>query len=74
MKIFFKNKAKMKISSDKRKTRNFIVKMPEQQAMIKEVLQSEEKGYQRRNQIFVKAVRILEIENIRLNIKIALSS
>lgn len=43
--------------------------MPEQQAMIKEVLQSEEKGYQRRNQIFVKAVRILEIENIRLNIK-----
>lgn len=64
----------MKISSDKRKTRNFIVKMPEQQAMIKEVLQSEEKGYQRRNQIFVKAVRILEIENIRLNIKIALSS
>lgn len=46
--------------------------MPEQQAMIKEVLQSEEKGYQRRNQIFVKAVRILEIENIRLNIKIAL--
>ena len=48
--------------------------MPEQQAMIEEVLQSEEKGYQRRNQIFVKALRILEIENIRLNIKIALSS
>jgi len=64
----------MKTSSDKRKTRNFIVKMPEQQAMIEEVLQSEEKGYQRRNQIFVKALRILEIENIRLNIKIALSS
>ena len=64
----------MKIYSDKRKTRNVTVKMPEQQAMIREVLQSEEKGYQRRNQILVKAVRILEIENIRLNIKIALSS
>ena len=63
VKIFFKNKGKMKTSSDKIKTRNFIVKMPEQQAMIKEVLQSEEKGYQRRNQIFVKALRILEISD-----------
>ena len=53
----------MKTSSDKIKTRNFIVKMPEQQAMIKEVLQSEEKGYQRRNQIFVKALIILEISD-----------
>lgn len=73
VKIFFKNKDKMKTSSDKRKTRNFIVRMPEQQAMIKEILQAEEKGHQRGNQIFLKALRILEIENIRLNIKIALS-
>ena len=68
MKIFFWNEGNIKIFSDEGKLKEFITRIPAPKEMLKEILQMEGKGYQRKTWNIRNGGRATEMVIVWVNI------